>query len=190
MTQDNTTHTEQLYRLLSQSALGDRIAFQQLYDLTSPKLYALCLRILVRRDLAEEALQEAFINIWHHAQNYRPDKSAVMTWLTTIVRNKAFDVLRQHPTEADETQDEVLLNLFSPESGPMEQLASKHESDALQRCMQVLSPLQRQAIALCYFHGFTHEQLAAHLTQPLGSIKTWVRRGLISLKACLTGAKS
>lgn len=101
-----TYTSEELFKLLAQSGQGDREAFHTLYDATSAKLFGLCLRMLHRRDLAEEALQEAYINIWHHAQNYRPDKVAVMTWMTTIVRNKCVDMLRITPRENALTDDE------------------------------------------------------------------------------------
>lgn len=190
MTQDALLFADRLFRLLSSSALGDKQAFEELYNLSSPKLYAVCLKIMGRKDLAEEALQDAFINIWHHAQNYRPDKAAVMTWMVTIVRNKCFDMLRDRPQELDLKEDVFYEQWASDDLGPFEKTAEKSEVRALLSCMKTLSPTQRQAIVLSYFHGMAHEQLAMHLAQPLGSIKTWVRRGLIALKSCLSGARS
>lgn len=187
---DTTPHaTDQLFCLLSASALGDKAAFQQLYQLTSAKLYAVCLKITGKSDLAEEALQDTYINIWYHAQNYRPDKAAVMTWMITIARNKCFDLLRNRPQEAELGDDAFYEQWASADLGPFEQMADKKELSALLSCMQTLSATQRQAIALSYFHGMAHEQLAQHLAQPLGSIKTWVRRGLIALKSCLSGVR-
>ena len=97
---NQTKSSEELFHLIALSGQGDRVAFQSLYEATSAKLFGLSLRILNRRDLAEEALQDAFVNIWHHAQNYRPEKAGVMTWMTTIVRNKCFDLLRAMPKES------------------------------------------------------------------------------------------
>lgn len=190
MTQDARLFADTLFRLLSSSALGDKRAFAELYTLTSPKLFGVCYKIMGRNDLAEEALQDAFINIWHHAQNYRPDKAAVMTWMVTIVRNKCFDILRNRPQELDLKDDVFYKQWASDDLGPFEKTAEKSDVRALLSCMKTLSPTQRQAIALSYFHGMAHEQLANHLAQPLGSIKTWVRRGLIALKSCLSGARS
>ena len=182
--------SEELFRLIALSGQGDKAAFQDLYDATSSKLFGLSLRILNRRDLAEEALQDAFINIWHHAQNYRPEKAAVMTWMTTIVRNKCFDLLRALPQEAQLIDEASLDDWASNDLGPLEKATEKSESKALLNCMNALAPLQRQAIVLSYFHGMAHEQLAKHLIQPLGTVKTWIRRGLTALKDCLQGEKA
>lgn len=183
-----TTNTsEQLYKLLAHSGQGDREAFHALYEATSAKLFGLCLRILHRHDLAEEALQEAFVNIWHHAQNYRPEKAAVMTWLTTIVRNKCFDLLRAAPHESSLSEDESFDDWASDDLGPLERVTESSESKALLNCMGNLAPLHRQAIAMSYFHGIAHEELANQLAQPLGTVKTWIRRGLAALKNCLQG---
>ena len=181
--------SEELFKLLAQSGQGDREAFHNLYDATSAKLFGLCLRMLNRRDLAEEALQEAFVNIWHHAQNYRPEKAAVMTWMTTIVRNKCVDLLRVTPYENALKEDESYDDWASDDLGPLERITERSESKALLNCMGTLAPLHRQAIAMSYFHGYAHEQLAEQLAQPLGTIKTWIRRGLQSLKACLQGGQ-
>ena len=181
--------SEELFKLLAQSGQGDREAFHNLYDATSAKLFGLCLRMLNRRDLAEEALQEAFVNIWHHAQNYRPEKAAVMTWMTTIVRNKCVDLLRVTPHENAFKEDESYDDWASDDLGPLERITERSESKALLNCMGALAPLHRQAIAMSYFHGYAHEQLAEQLAQPLGTIKTWIRRGLQSLKACLQGGQ-
>ena len=185
-----TKTSEELFHLIALSGQGDKVAFQALYEATSAKLFGLSLRILNRRDLAEEALQDAFINIWHHAQNYRPEKAAVMTWMTTIVRNKCFDLLRAMPQEAQLLDETSLDDWASDDLGPLQQATEKSESKALLNCMNTLAPLQRQAIVLSYFHGMAHEQLAKHLIQPLGTIKTWIRRGLTALKSCLQGEKA
>lgn len=185
-----TKTSEELFHLIALSGQGDKVAFQTLYEATSAKLFGLSLRILNRRDLAEEALQDAFINIWHHAQNYRPEKAAVMTWMTTIVRNKCFDLLRAMPQEAQLLDEASLDDWASDDLGPLQQVTEKSESKALLNCMKTLTPLQRQAIVLSYFHGMAHEQLSKHLVQPLGTIKTWIRRGLTALKGCLQGEQA
>lgn len=177
-----------LAELLAHTAQGDRRAFSLLYQATSTKLFGLALRILMRRDLAEEALQDAFINIWHHAASYRPEKAAVMTWMTTIVRNRCLDLLRASPQEKPLTDEQSLDDWATDDPSPLETAATSSETRALLNCMQQLAPLQRQAIALSYFHGMAHEQLAQQLTQPLGTIKTWIRRGLQVLKSCMGSA--
>lgn len=173
--------------LLARTGQGDRQAFEALYKATSAKLFGLSLRILQRRDLAEEALQDAFVNIWHHAAGYRPEKAAVTTWMTAIVRNRCLDLLRAMPAERQLAEDQSFDEWASDDLGPMEAAAAGSEARALVDCMKQLGPLQRQAIALSYFHGLAHEQLAQQLTQPLGTIKTWIRRGLQVLKSCMGG---
>ena len=180
-----TAVSEELFRLIALSGQGDRKAFSALYDATSAKLFGLSLRILNRKDLAEEALQEAFVNIWHHAQNYRPDKDNVMTWMTTIVRNKCFDMLRAMPQESQLAEEQSFDDWASNDLTPFERAAERSDTKALLGCMEHLAPLQRQAIALSYFHGMAHEQLSTHLVQPLGTVKTWLRRGLQSLRDCM-----
>lgn len=171
--------------MLARSGLGDRAAFAQLYSATSAKLFGLALRILHRRDLAEEALQDAYVNIWHHAPNYRADKAAVMTWMTAIVRNRCLDLLRALPPDKQLSEDESFDDWASEQLSPLEAATANSESKALLNCMRQLAPLQRQAIAMSYFKGLPHEELAQQLTQPLGTIKTWIRRGLQVLKNCL-----
>jgi RNA polymerase sigma-70 factor (ECF subfamily) len=176
---------EDLIQMLARTGQGDRQAFERLYQMTSAKLFGLALRILVSRDLAEEALQDSFIKIWHSADTYQKDKAAVMTWMTTIVRNRCLDLLRIKPHEHILSQDQSFDSWASDDLGPMEKAATQSETKALMQCMQQLAPTQRQAFALSYFHGLTHEQLANQLTQPLGTVKTWLRRGLETLKNCM-----
>ena len=178
------TPTE-LANLLTRVSQGDRKAFASLYEATSPKLFALALRILSRKDLAEEALQDAYVNIWHHAAGYRRDKAAVMTWMTTIVRNRCLDLLRAQPAEKQLAADSSFDEWASEDLGPLEAVTADSDARALLACMKQLPPLQRQAIALSYFHGLAHEQLAQQLAQPLGTIKTWLRRGLQLLRNCM-----
>ena len=176
---------EDLVEMLARTGQGDRQAFERLYQATSAKLFGLALRILASRDLAEEALQDAFVKIWHNADTYQTDKAAVMTWMTTIVRNRCIDLLRSAPREHGLNEDESFDNWASDDLGPMEAAASRSETKALMQCMHQLAPLQRQAFALSYFHGLAHEQLASQLAQPLGTVKTWLRRGLETLKNCM-----
>jgi RNA polymerase sigma-70 factor, ECF subfamily len=178
---------EQLSLLIAQVALGNRIAFETLYHATSAKLYAFALRVLNNQAMAEEVIQETFVKVWHSADSYQPEKAGVMTWMTTIVRNRCIDVLRAKPPEEALHDDANFDDWASADLGPMENAASQHETKALMRCMQQLAPLQRQAFALSYFKGLAHEELAAYLVQPLGTVKAWLRRGLATLKVCIGG---
>jgi len=177
-----------LGELLSRSALGDRAAFARLYQATSSKLYGVALRILRREDWAEEVLQECYVNVWRHAPEYNASRAAPMTWMTSIVRNRCLDWLRRPnplPLEAlgNEGAEE---NIAHDGPGPLDQLERSQEAGAVARCLRGLDAKQRQAIALAFFDGLSHAELAQHLREPLGTVKTWVRRGLRKLKACLT----
>jgi len=175
--------------LLAQSALKDQRAFGDLYQLTSAKLYGVALRILRRQDWAEEVLQECYVNIWNHAGDYAVAKSAPLTWMTSIVRNRCLDWLRRPQRETTGVEYDVAVEAWRDDApGPMESLLAASEAAALARCMQQLESKQRQSIMLAFFHGLSHTELARHMQQPLGTVKTWVRRGLERLKGCLSGS--
>jgi RNA polymerase sigma-70 factor, ECF subfamily len=172
--------------LLAQCALKNQRAFADLYGLTSAKLYGVALRILRRQDWAEDVLQECYVNIWNHAANYAVQKSAPLTWMTSIVRNRCLDWLRRPQTEATGDEYEIAAEAWQDDSpGPMEQLMAAGDAQALARCLQQLEGKQRQSIMLAFFHGMSHSELAGHMKQPLGTVKTWVRRGLERLRGCL-----
>lgn len=175
--------------LLARCGLGDQRALAELYRLTSAKLFGVALRILRREDWAEDVLQESFVNIWNHAADYAVDKSQPMTWMTSIVRNRSLDWLRRpHQEDTREDYDLLIENLGDDAADPFEQLAKSSAASALALCLQQLDNQQRQSIALAFLHGLSHSEVAAHLKQPLGTIKTWIRRGLERLKGCLAGA--
>ncbi len=127
-------------------------------------------------------LQEAFVKIWHRAADYRPDKGAPMTWMASIVRNRALDLLRR-PNVESPLEDEDRWESDVP--GPLEQVMRSAEARALMRCLEQLESTQRQAVTLAFFHGLAHADLARHLKQPLGTIKSWIRRSLQRLRGCL-----
>ena len=172
-----------LDRLLARSALGDRRAFAELYQASAAKLFGVALRILRREDWAEEVLQECYVSVWRHAREYSAARAAPMTWMTSIVRNRCLDWLRRPNPEP--LADEALEALESEAAGPLALLESGRDSAALARCLRGLEAKQRQAIALAFFDGLSHGELAQHLRQPLGTVKTWVRRGLARLRSCL-----
>ena len=178
-----------LMELLARTALADQRAFAELYRLTSPHLYAVALRILREAALAEEVLQESFVNIWHHAGSYVAAKSQPLTWLTSIVRNRCLDQLRRRELETvtmDDEEEGVAIAAEDPT--PLDMLLSGADTRAVRGCVETLEPTQKQAIALAFFQGLSHSELAAHLRQPLGTVKSWVRRGLERLRDCLDRA--
>lgn len=178
--------------LMARCMLRDQRAFAELYRRTSGRLLAVALRIVRRRDWAEEVLQESFVNIWNHLPGYDRVRSAPMTWMTTIVRNRALDWVRrpQHEVADDALEVSFVEAWADTGPGPMELLQSASDHGLLGNCLGRLSGQQRQSIALAYLHGLSHSELAEHLNQPLGTIKTWIRRGLERLRGCLDGVSA
>ena len=187
MSDGKTRVRDEFSGLLARTALGDRAAFADLYRAASAKLFAVSLRIVRERPLAEEALQDSFVNIWNHASDYAQAKSAPMTWMTAIVRNRSLDIIRRTREEPD-VDEELTANLADEAASPSREAADRAEAHRLQRCLGELDAEQRQTIALAFFHGLSHSELAGHLRRPLGTVKTHVRRGLMKLKECLMRA--
>ena len=192
-----SARSHELAPLMSRAALGDRTAFARLYDLTSPHLFAVVLRIQRDRALAEDLLQEVYVNLWRSMGSFDAAQSQPMTWLTSIARNRAIDSLRRAQTQPvlqsvhrDDDDDGADLDqqLADETPGPLELLSQASDSRRLDTCMQGLSAPQRQSVALAFFDGLSHAEVAAHLRQPLGTVKSWVRRALLSLKQCLEHA--
>ena len=175
--------------LLARVALFDQQAFAELYRLTSSHLYAVALRILRESGAAEEVLQESYVNIWHHAGSYVAAKSQPLTWLTSIVRNRCLDQMRRREVDTVTIDDEEQgMMLADDRPSPMDLLLSSADALAVKGCVELLEVGQKQAIALAFYQGLSHSELARHLRQPLGTVKSWVRRGLERLKACLDRA--
>lgn len=183
-----------LAELMARVSIRDQAAFKQLYDATVHCLLGILVRMLHDRSWAEEVLQEVYVSVWHTAPSYSAVKSQPMTWLMTIARYKAMDALRSsradrrhcvRPTVSAGDDDDDLPDIADPCAGPLEQLLQAGEAHQLRCCLQRLEPQQRQAIALAFYDGMTHAELALHLRQPLGTVKAWVRRGLDRLKRCL-----
>ncbi len=181
----NAARNEQLKALLAACTLKDRKAFAQLYEMTSSKLYGVILRILVRDTWAQDCLQEAYIKIWNSADSYRPYLAAPTTWMATIARNQALDLLRRRRREVQMAEPEKLLEASDSKTMPLERLQQSDEGRRLNDCLEQIKSQQRQVIALAYFKGLTHEELASQTGTPLGTAKTWIRRGLEQLKRCL-----
>jgi len=169
--------------LLSLVAGGDRAAFQALYRATSGTLNAVCIGVLRDRAVAEEVLQEAYVRVWENAKSFDPAKGAAIAWLVTIARRLALNEIRRRkhaPIAMEEVPEEV--DLIEAER-PSE---SAGASVRLRTCLEQLSEDYRRAVVLAYVHGMTHEELSRRFDRPLGTVKSWVRRGLIDLKECLT----
>ena len=174
-----------LVALLAACAQGDRAAFEQLYRQTSAKLFGVALRIVRQEDLAEEVLQDCYIRIWNHARDYREGLAAPMTWMASIVRNRSLDWLRRSNPEVIDVDGEIVERTAGDGPGPLATLERVQDGATLARCLGELEAKQRQAILLAFHDGLSHSELAKHLREPLGTVKTWVRRGLAKLKTCL-----
>ena len=194
-TPDNARSLE-VAKLLAQVALGDRTAFTALYEKTSAHLLGVILRITRNRETSEDILQEVYVSIWRSASGFDARLSQPTTWLTSIARNRAIDSLRRRQTQPmvvstqvqgldDGEEHDMLQDFLSGDAGPLEQLERAADARALRGCLQRLSGEQQQAMALAFFQGQSYSEVAEHLSQPLGTVKSWVRRGLSSLKGCL-----
>lgn len=176
---------QRLADLLARSGMADRKAFAELYALTRSKLFAVSLRIVRERHLAEEVLQDSFVNIWNHAHAYASAKSAPMTWMTAIVRNRSLDIVRRSGWEVQDEDEFMTNNLEDGAVALDDAFGMRRSAHSVHRCLDELEAEQRQSIALAFFHGLSHSELAQHMRKPLGTVKTHIRRGLLRLKDCL-----
>ncbi|HET7135357.1 MAG TPA: sigma-70 family RNA polymerase sigma factor [Casimicrobiaceae bacterium] len=183
---------DELGALLARVAQGDQPALAALYRKSAAHLYAIALRIVRERAVAEEILQEAFVSVWHHAAAYDVARSQPMTWLAAIVRHRALDQLRRRDIDTVplEGKDDRQPTWDAPSDAPtpVELLLAGADARAVRDCVEALDAGPKQAIALAFFHGLSHAELAAHMREPLGTVKSWVRRGLERLRRCLENA--
>lgn len=179
--------TPPLEDLLAAVARGDEAAFAELYGRAGGKLYAMALSILRDRALAEEALQEALVDVWRGAASFRPHRGHALGWLVTVTRNRALRVARRRGADSS-TRAEELPQMPDTAADPLQVLERRADGAALARCLRALEADQRRAILLAYYCGLSQSQLAQRLDRPLGTVKSWIRRGLAGLKRCLDEA--
>ena len=195
-TSDWSERSRDLAQLLARAGTGDRAAFATLYERTSSHLFAVVLRICRDRGQAEDILQEMYVNVWRAAGGFDAAQSQPLTWLTSIARNRAIDSLRraqtqpqlQTATNPDDEDSDVYDDMADEAPGPLELLSRASDARALSHCMQGLNAPQRQSLALAFYDGLSHAEVAEKMGQPLGTVKSWVRRALLSLKTCLEQA--
>ena len=187
MPSDSKVEAKPLNELLVAVAAQDRSAFAPLYEATSAKLFGVTLRILRNRQQAEEVLQEVYIRIWRRAAACRPEKGTPMTWMITIARNRPLDRRRQQKPELPLDDVEGYAETADPEPSPLAQAIAGEQGRALAACLDELGAEQRGCITLAYREGFTHGELAARFDTLLGTVKSWIHRGLRYLKECLGG---
>ena len=187
--------SRELGEWLARAGLGDRQAFARLYERTSGHLFAVILRIQRDRATAEDLLQEIYVSVWKAAASFDAARSQPLTWLTSIARNRAIDSLRRAQARPqtttvtarsdDDDRPDPLESSADEGPGPLDLLGRANDARALSQCMDHLSPPQRQSVALAFFDGLSHAEVAERLHEPLGTVKSWVRRALMRLKSCL-----
>ncbi len=182
----------QMIALIERIALRDadaEKALRQLYDMTSSKLFGVALRVAGKRDWAEDALQEAYLNIWRIAGDYRATLSPPMAWMGVIVRSRTLDFMRRRASErADagvELDDFVNDTVAGDSPDPMDTTQASEQAWALHECLRKLEAKQREVVSLAYMRDLSHGELAEQLKLPLGTVKTWIRRGLEQLRGCM-----
>lgn len=175
--------------LIDRVAARDEAALKSLYDHTAGKLFGLALRVTGRREWAEDALQETFLQVWKTATDYRASLSPPMAWLGLIVRSRALDQLRRHKAErehlSDELDDVLADTLEGDSANPMDTSLASQQAWALHQCLTRLENKQREVVSLAYLRDLSHGELAQQLKLPLGTVKSWIRRGLDQLRACM-----
>jgi len=179
----------QLIALLERIGRQEDGALKALYDLCSAKLYGLALRVVRNPEWAEDVLQESFITIWRAAGEYRTSLSPPMAWMGVIVRSRGLDLLRRRAAQrshlTQELDDTVSDTLASDSPTPLDTALASEQAWALHQCLGQLDNRQREVVSLAYTRDLSHSQLAQQLNVPLGTIKTWIRRGLDQLRSCM-----
>ncbi len=168
--------------LIERCAAGDKAAFRRLYDLQSGRMHGIALRITRQASSAADAVHDAFLQVWQQAARFDAERGAPEAWLTALVRYRALDIARrlgreqggyEAPEEAD-TQPDVLSRMMTDADGR-----------ALHRCLEQLEPERRKLLVSAFVEGLSHSQIASRTSQPIGTIKSWIRRALIGLRGCL-----
>jgi RNA polymerase sigma-70 factor, ECF subfamily len=174
----------ELCRLLGGCAARDEAALQRLYELASPLLFACLKRMLRRRSIAEEALQDVFVTIWQRAGQFRRERGRPMGWLMSIARYRAIDILRRErlaPALSSDWAEDAAAS-----ETPQDTAAAWLPGAALlERCLALLTERQRECLELAFVGGHSHEEVARLTGAPLGTVKSWIRRALQALKTCL-----
>lgn len=168
--------------LLRACAGGDRAALHQLYEAEAPQMIGVALRILRRRDLAEDAVQDAFVQVWRRAAAFDPALGSAHAWLYAVVRHRALNMVRDTSREMITDPDEMDEAEPAGHDDAFDRLATE---SALRRCLQRLEPARRESLILAYAAGLSHGEIAGRLRVPLGTVKAWIRRSIVTLRECL-----
>jgi RNA polymerase sigma-70 factor, ECF subfamily len=174
---------QDLVAALQQTARGDRAAFRLVYEATSLKLYGIVVRILGRRDLADEVLQEVYIRVWQRAGDFDTASGSPITWLAAIARNLALDEARRKTPRSIEDFPEVLQ--LPSDDDPSATIERNEDLRRLQGCLEGLAPEKKELVLLVYYYGMTREEISSRIGRPVATVKTWLRRSLAQLRDCL-----
>ena len=174
---------EHIENLIARVALGDRAAFNALYQATSSKLFGVTMRILSNRQEAEDALQEVYVKVWNRASSFAPGGYSPMAWLVSIARNQSIDLIRQR--RGGHVDIEEAFDLADTAPLPEQVTVQKSESREIARCLATLEADRANAVRGAYLDGQSYEELAEHYKVPLNTMRTWLRRSLMKLKDCL-----
>ena len=175
----------ELAAALGRAGDGDKDALGQVYSLTAHKLFGVILHIVRDREQAEDVLQDVYLKVWHRAGRFAPERGSPITWLCAIARNAAIDWVRKHG-RGTEVGVDVLPEVSDDAPGVEDMLCGEEDRERLLLCLEGLQEDHRRSIRLAFFRGFTYSELAATIGVPLGTLKSWIRRGLASLKGCLS----
>jgi RNA polymerase sigma-70 factor (ECF subfamily) len=174
-----------LQELLGGCAARDPAALKQLYTLSSPVVFACLTRMLRRRSVAEEALQDVFIAVWQRADQFRADRARALTWIVSIARYKAIDLLRRERFAPLLVADPLDLEAGDDAAESDESVSFATEEALLEKCLRLLTATQRRCLDLAFVGGHSHDEVARVMGSPLGTVKSWIRRGLSSLRTCI-----
>ncbi|MFN4121327.1 RNA polymerase sigma factor [Acidovorax sp.] len=184
-----STPDSELMNLLDRIAAEDADALKNLYERTSSCLFGLALRVVRNRDAAEDVLQESYLTIWRSAGSYRASLSPPLAWMGLIVRSRALDALRKRSSDRADLMsdwDETFAETMAGDGvSPMDATAASEQAFALHQCLTRLETRQREVVSLAYLRDLSHGELAEQLRLPLGTVKTWIRRGLEQLRVCM-----
>jgi RNA polymerase sigma-70 factor (ECF subfamily) len=170
---------------LARCARGERDALRLIYDREAPSMIGVAARIVRRREVAEEVVQDVFVQIWRKASTFNPALGSARAWIYAIVRNRALNVIRS--TRREDIVDADAMAEIADGSGPEDDVFGRlSDESALKRCLDGLEPRRRTSLLLAYVEGFSHGEISGRLGVPLGTVKAWVRRSLLSLKECLS----
>ena len=174
----------ELVWLIAAVARKDQAAFERLYAATRAKLYGVVVRILRRQDLAEEVIQETYVRIWKSAGQFNPALASPITWMASIARNRAIDLVRKK-SELSIEEEPAAMEVAADTADPLARREMTEELKRLLECVGRLEPDRQKLVLLAYYNGWSREQLASKFEAPINTIKTWLRRSMLDIRECL-----